>query len=70
MFGSVLSGAAREAAASSSKTKSSKKHILSAQAFLDSAGVAIKVVEYRGSEKACTQGDPARSVTGRFKKAV
>lgn len=51
-----------EATASSSKTKSNKKHMFNAQAFLDSAGVVRKVVEYRGSEKAYTQGDPATSV--------
>ena len=33
-----------------------------AQAFLGAAGVARKVVEYRGSEKAYTQGDPASMV--------
>jgi CRP-like cAMP-binding protein len=33
-----------------------------AQAFLDSAGVARRVVEYRRSQKIYSQGDPATSV--------
>ncbi len=33
-----------------------------AQAFLDSAGVARKVVQYRKSQKIYSQGDPATSV--------
>jgi CRP-like cAMP-binding protein len=53
--------------ASSSKTKSKIKikgrHVFDAQAFLDSAGVSRKVVEYRRSEKIYAQGDPATSVT-------
>ena len=51
-----------EAIASSSKTKSNKKHIFNAQAFLDSAGVARRVVEYGRSQKFYCQGDPATSV--------
>ena len=51
-----------EAIASSSKTKSNKKHIFNAQAYLASVGVARKVVEYRRSEKAYSQGDPATDV--------
>ena len=51
-----------EAIASSSKTKSNKKHIFNAQAYLGSGGVARKVVEYRRSEKAYSQGDPATDV--------
>jgi CRP/FNR family cyclic AMP-dependent transcriptional regulator len=51
-----------EAIARSSKTKSNKKHIFNAQAYLASVGVARKVVEYRRSEKAYSQGDPATSV--------
>jgi CRP/FNR family transcriptional regulator, cyclic AMP receptor protein len=34
-----------------------------AQAFLGSAGVARKVLEYRRSQKIYSQGDPATSVT-------
>src|SRR6202051_106952 len=51
-----------EAIASSSKTKSNKKHIFNAQKYLASVGVARKVVEYRRTEKAYSQGDPATNV--------
>jgi CRP-like cAMP-binding protein len=44
------------------KTKLEKKRAFDAQAFLDSAGVARKVVEYRSQETIFTQGDPAMSV--------
>ena len=44
------------------KRKSKQKLAFDAQAFLDSAGVARKVVEYRRSEKIYSQGDPATSV--------
>ena len=47
---------------SSSKIKSKKTHVFSAQAFLDSGGLARKVVEYRRSEKIYSQGDPATNV--------
>ncbi len=54
------------AIASSSKTKSKiklkEKRAFNVQAFLDSAGVARKIVEYRRSEKIYAQGDPATSV--------
>jgi len=63
--------------ASSSKTKSVKlkeKRAFDAQAFLDSAGVARKIVEYRRSQKIYAQGDPATSVmyiqTGGVKLSV
>jgi CRP/FNR family cyclic AMP-dependent transcriptional regulator len=45
-----------------SKTKSKKKPLFDVQAFLDSAGVARKVVEYRRSQTIYSQGDPATSV--------
>lgn len=45
-----------------SKRKSAHRHAFDPQAFLDSAGVARRVVEYRRSEKLYTQGDPATSV--------
>jgi CRP/FNR family transcriptional regulator, cyclic AMP receptor protein len=52
--------------ASSSKTKPKiklkDKRAFDVQAFLDSAGVARKIVEYRRSQKIYTQGDPATSV--------
>jgi hypothetical protein len=50
----------------SSKTKSSIKrqqnHTFEAQAFLDSAGVAGRLVEYRRSQEIYSQSDPATSV--------
>jgi CRP-like cAMP-binding protein len=62
----VLSGDVMQAIANSSsiksKRKSTQKRAFDAQAFLDSAGVARKVVEYRRSEKIYSQGDPARGV--------
>ena len=42
--------------------KNAKLPVFDAQAFLDSAGVARKVVEYRRSQKIYSQGDPATSV--------
>jgi len=45
-----------------SKRKSTQKRAFDAQAFLDSAGVARRVVEYRRSRKIYSQGDPATSV--------
>jgi CRP/FNR family cyclic AMP-dependent transcriptional regulator len=50
------------AIASSSKIRSKKKPAFSAQAFLDSAGLARKVVEYRKSEKIYTQGESINDV--------
>jgi CRP/FNR family transcriptional regulator, cyclic AMP receptor protein len=62
----VLSGDVMQAIARSSninsKRKSTQKRAFDAQAFLDSAGVARRVVEYRRSQKAYSQGDPATSV--------
>jgi CRP/FNR family transcriptional regulator, cyclic AMP receptor protein len=51
-----------EAIASSSKTTTKNKHIFNVQAYLASCGIARKVVEYRRSEKAYSQGDPATNV--------
>jgi CRP/FNR family transcriptional regulator, cyclic AMP receptor protein len=52
--------------ASSSKAKSkiklTGKHAFNAQAFLDSTGVARRIIEYRRSQKIYAQGDPATSV--------
>ena len=42
--------------------KNVKVPVFDAQAFLDSAGVARKVVEYRRSQKVYSQGDRATSV--------
>ena len=45
-----------------SKTKLEKNRAFDAQAFLDSAGAARRVVEYRRSQKIYSQGEPATSV--------
>jgi CRP/FNR family transcriptional regulator, cyclic AMP receptor protein len=45
-----------------SKTKLKQKLAFDAHAFLDSTGVARKVVEYRRSENIYSQGDPAKGV--------
>jgi len=45
-----------------SKTKPKEKLAFDAQAFLDSAGVARKVVRYRRLEKIYAQGDPTTGV--------
>ena len=45
-----------------SKRKSTQKRAFDAQAFLDSAGMARRVVEYRRSQKIYSQGDRATSV--------
>jgi CRP/FNR family transcriptional regulator, cyclic AMP receptor protein len=45
-----------------SKRKSTQKRAFDAQAFLDSAGVARNILEYRRSQKIYSQGDPATSV--------
>jgi len=45
-----------------SKARPVKKGGFNAQAFLDSAGVARKVVDYRSSEKIFIQGDPTKGV--------
>src|SRR5437879_12958368 len=57
-----------------SKRKSTQKRAFDAQAFLDSAGAARRVVEYRRSQKIYAQGEPATSVmyiqTGGVKLSV
>jgi CRP/FNR family transcriptional regulator, cyclic AMP receptor protein len=54
------------ASTTSGKIKSNKKLkqklAFDVQAFLDSVGVARKIVEYRRSEKIYSQGDPAKGV--------
>jgi len=50
------------AIASSAKIKSNNGQIFKAQAFLESASVARTVVQFRKSEQAFAQGDPATSV--------
>ena len=44
------------------KRKSPRKPAFNAQAFLDSAGIARRIVEHRKSQKIYSQGDPAKSV--------
>ena len=51
-----------KAIASSSKLRSKKKSTFNAQAFLDSAGLARKVVEYRESETIYNQGESTENV--------
>jgi CRP/FNR family transcriptional regulator, cyclic AMP receptor protein len=51
-----------KAIASSSKVRTKKHPVFNAQAFLDSAGLARKVVEYRTSEKIYTQGESIKDV--------
>jgi CRP-like cAMP-binding protein len=46
----------------SSNRKSAQKSSFNAQAFLDSAGVARKVTEFKKKETVFSQGDPARNV--------
>src|ERR1700681_1215268 len=46
----------------SSKLQSKKTSAFNAQAFLDSAGVARRIVEYGKSQKIYSQGDPANNV--------
>jgi CRP/FNR family cyclic AMP-dependent transcriptional regulator len=58
----------------SSKVRSNRNSAFSAQAFLDSAGLARKVVEYSTSEKIYTQGESTGDVMyiqkGRVKLSV
>ena len=51
-----------KAIASSSKIRSKKNPAFNAQAFLNSAGLARKVVEYQKSEKIYTQGESIKDV--------
>jgi len=51
-----------KAIASASKIRSKKNPAFDAQAFLDSAGLARKVVEYRTSQKIYTQGESIKDV--------
>jgi len=51
-----------KAIASSNKMRSQKGLGFSAQAFLDSAGVARRIIEYRKSQKIYAQGDPTNTV--------
>ena len=51
-----------KAIASSSKVRSKKNPAFNAQAFLDSAGLARRIVEYRKSEKIYSQGESIKDV--------
>jgi CRP-like cAMP-binding protein len=51
-----------KAIASSSRVRSKKNPAFNAQAFLDSAGLARRIVEYRKSEKIYTQGESIKDV--------
>jgi len=51
-----------KAIASLSKVRSKKNPVFNAQAFLDSAGLARRVVEYRRSEKIYSQGESTKNV--------
>ena len=46
----------------SSKIRSKQNPLFDAQAFLDSAGTARRIVDYRKSQKIYSQGDPANHV--------
>jgi CRP/FNR family transcriptional regulator, cyclic AMP receptor protein len=54
--------------------KSAKKRVFNAQAFLDSAGIARKIIAFRRGEKVFSQGDPCDCVmyiqTGGVKLSV
>jgi CRP-like cAMP-binding protein len=66
MISSLLSGDVMQVIATPNnikpKRKSTQKPAFDAQAFLDSAGVARKIVQYRSSQKIYAQGDPATRV--------
>src|SRR5260370_34495808 len=66
MIGLLSSGDVMQGIASSSQKKSKRKPegklVFDAQAFLDSAGVSRKVVQFRKSQKIYSQGDPAKRV--------
>jgi CRP/FNR family cyclic AMP-dependent transcriptional regulator len=51
-----------KAIANSSKIRSKKNPAFNTQSFLDSAGVARRIVEYRRSQLIYSQGDPANHV--------
>lgn len=54
--------AAKAKSKTNSKTNSREEPAFNAQAFLDSAGVSRKIVNYRKGQKIYSQGDPAASV--------
>jgi CRP/FNR family transcriptional regulator, cyclic AMP receptor protein len=54
--------AIRSSSNAESKTKSTQNRPFNAQAFLDSAGVARKIVEFKKKETIFSQGDPAQNI--------
>jgi CRP-like cAMP-binding protein len=54
--------AIRTSAKTNSKTKSTPKPAFDLQVFLDSAGLARQVAEYRKKQTIVPQGDPAKTV--------
>src|SRR5260370_8849218 len=67
MIGLLSSGDLMQGIASSSQKNSKRKPkdklVFDPQAFLDSAGVARKVIQYRNSQKLYPQGPPPTTVT-------
>src|SRR3984893_4232553 len=61
-IGSFLMKVAAHARRNKTQIKFKGKSVFSAQAFLDSAGLARKVVEYRKSETIYSQGEPTENV--------
>src|SRR6202790_4021806 len=61
-IGSFLMKVAAHSRQNKAEIKFKRKSAFSAQAFLDSAGLARKVVEYRKSETIYSQGEPTENV--------
>src|SRR3984893_11979371 len=61
-IGSFLMKVAAHARRNKTQIKLKRKSVFSAQAFLDSAGLARKVVEYTRSETIYSQGEPTENV--------
>jgi CRP/FNR family transcriptional regulator, cyclic AMP receptor protein len=61
-IGSFLMKVAAHSRQNNAEIKFKRKSAFSAQAFLDSAGLARKVVEYRKSETIYSQGEPTENV--------
>jgi CRP/FNR family transcriptional regulator, cyclic AMP receptor protein len=59
---SSLMPATANSSTSKPNRKSTQKPAFNAQSFLDSAGIARKIVEYRKSQKIYSQGDPAKNI--------
>jgi CRP/FNR family transcriptional regulator, cyclic AMP receptor protein len=62
LLGFVKSSDVMKVPVSSRKIRSKEKPTFNAQAFLDSAGVAKKVAEFRRKETIFSQGDPSKNV--------